>query len=84
MGARPGGGAYFDYNPNDQMVKAFVALRQRRCLKDTKWIYAWCPEIETYPRAFASRTAQGLMNEAFANLALGMNCLSFLIMDTRY
>ena len=84
VGARPGGGAYFDYNPNDQMVKAFVALRQRRCLKDTKWIYAWCPEIETYPRAFASRTAQGLMNEAFANLALGMNCLSFLIMDTRY
>ena len=84
LGARPGGGAYFDYNPNDQMVKAFNAVRQRRCLGDPEWIGAWCPEIETYPRAFASRTAQGLLNEAFVNLACGMNCLSFLIMDTRY
>ena len=84
VGARPGGGAYFDYNPNDQMVKAFNAARQRRCLGNPEWIAALCPEIETFPRAFASRTAQGLLNEAFANLALGMNCLSLLIMDTRY
>ena len=84
VGARPGGGAYFDYNPNDQMVKAFGAARQRRCLGNPAWIGAWCPEIETFPRAFASRTAQGLLNEAFVNLAYGMNCLSFLIMDTRY
>ena len=84
VGARPGGGAYFDYNPNDQMVKAFAAARQRKCLGNPEWIEAWCPEIETYPRAFASRTAQGLLNEAFINLAFGMNCLSFLIMDTRY
>ena len=84
VGARPGGGAYYDLNPNSQMVKAFEAARQRRCLGDPEWIGAWCPEVETFPRAFASRTAQGLMNEAFANLAYGMNCLSFLIMDTRY
>ena len=84
VGARPGGGLYFDYNPNDQMVKAFGAMRQRRMLGNPSWIDAWCPEIETYPRAFASRTAQGLLNESFVNLALGMNCLSFLIMDTRY
>ena len=83
VGARPGGGAYYDYNPNDQMAKAFNAARQRRCLGDPPWIGAWCPEIETYPRAFASRTAQGILNEAFVNLALGMNCLSFLVMDTR-
>ena len=84
VGSRPGGGAYYDYNPNDQMVKAFEAARQRRCLGDPEWFGVWCPEIETYPRAFASRTAQGLLNEAFVNLALGMNSLSFLIMDTRY
>ena len=84
VGSRPGGGAYFDQNPNDQMVKAFGAARQRKCLGDPDWIDRWCPEIETFPRAFGSRTAQGLLNEAFVNLAYGMNCLSFLIMDTRY
>ena len=84
VGSRPGGGAYYDYNPNAQMVKAFEAARQRRCLGNPPWIDTWCPEVETYPRAFASRTAQGLMNEAFVNLALGMNCVSLLIMDTRY
>jgi hypothetical protein len=84
VGARPGGGAYFDYNPNDQMVKAFGAAHQRNCLGNPEWIEAWCPEIETWPRAFASRTAQGLLNEAFVNLAYGMNCLSFLIMSTRH
>ena len=83
-GARPGGGAYFDYNPNDQMAKAFGAARQRRCLGNPPWIDAWCPEVETYPRAFASRTAQGLLNEVFVNLAYGMNCVSLLVMDTRY
>jgi len=65
-------------------VKAFGAARQRNCLGNPEWIEAWCPEIETCPRAFASRTAQGLLNEAFVNLAYGMNCLSFLIMDTRH
>lgn len=83
VGSRPGGGLLYDYNPNEQMVKAFAAATQRRCLGDPEWISAWCPEVETCPRAFASRTAQGILNEAFVNLALGMNCLSFLIMDTR-
>ena len=83
VGSRPGGGQLYDYNPNEQMCKAFAALRQRRDLGDPEWIGEWCPEVETCPRAFASRTAQGILNEAFVNLALGMNCLSFLIMDTR-
>ena len=84
VGARPGGGAYHDINPHDQMVKAFGAARQRMRLGDPRWIGVWCPEIDTYPRAFASRTAQGLLNEALVNLALGMNSVSLLIMDTRY
>lgn len=84
VGARPGGGLSLDYNPHDQMAKAFKAARQRLVLGSVPWIDVWCPEIETHPRAFASRTAQGLLNEAFVNLAFGMNCLSLLIMDTRY
>jgi hypothetical protein len=81
VGGRPGGGAYYDYDPNEQMVKAFEAARQRRHLGDPEWVAAWCPEIETWPRAFASRTVQGLLNEALASLAVGMNCLSSFMMD---
>ncbi|HHU14675.1 MAG: hypothetical protein ACOX7Q_08795 [Kiritimatiellia bacterium] len=84
VGSRPGGGAYYDQNPNLQMIKAFGAAYTRKQLGNPDWIDTWCPEVETYPRAFASRTAQGIMNEAFVNLALGMNTVSLLIMDTRY
>ena len=65
------------------MKKALVAARQRRALGDPPWIDAWLPEIETFPRAFASRTARGVLLEAVASLAYGMNGLSALIMDTR-
>ena len=83
VGSRPGGSGYHDFNPNWQMHKAFRAARQRRTLGDPAWIDTWCPEIESYPRAFASRTAQSIIDEAFVNLALGMNTLSFLVMDVR-
>ena len=84
VGSRPGGGAYFDYDPHSQNVKAVLLARQRRCLGERDMIDVWCPEIDTYPRAFASRTAQGILNECLVNLAMGMNSLSLLIMDTRY
>ena len=84
VGGRLGGGAYYDYDPNEQMVKAFEAARQRRNLRDPAYVEAWCAEIETWPRAFASRTAQSILDEAFASLAVGMNCLSFLIMDPKF
>ena len=82
-GGRLGGGAYYDMNPHGQMVKAFDAARQCRCLGNPRWVEAWCAEVETWPRAFASRTAQSLLDEAFASLVVGMNCLSFLIMDPK-
>ncbi len=84
VGSRPGGGAYYDLDPNGPVKKAFAAARQRRVLGDPPWIDTWLPEIETYPRAFASRTARGILLEAVASLAYGMNGLSALIMDTRY
>jgi len=83
VGSRPGGGAYYDFDPRLQIIKAFGAAHQRLRLGNLEWIDTWCPEIETYPRAFASRTAQGILNEALVNLALGMNSLSLLIMDPR-
>ena len=83
VGSRPGGGAYYDFDPNIPVKKALAAARQRRVLGDPPWIDTWLPEIETYPRAFASRTARGILLEALASLAYGMNGLSALIMDTR-
>ena len=84
VGSRPGGGAYYDLDPNGPVKMALAAARQRRALGDPPWIDTWLPEIETYPRAFASRTPRGIMLEAIASLAYGMNGLSALIMDTRY
>ena len=83
VGSRPGGGAYYDLDPNIPVKKALAAARQRRVLGDPEWIDAWLPEIETCPRAFASRTARGILLEALASLAYGMNGLSALVMDTR-
>ena len=84
VGSRPGGGAYFDFDPHAQHVKAVLLARQRSCIGECDWIDVWCPEIDTYPRAFSSRTAQGILNECLVNLALGMNALSLLVMDTRF
>ena len=84
VGSRPGGGAYYDLDPSGPVIKALAAARQRRVLGDPPWIDTWLPEIETYPRAFASRTPRGILLEAVASLAYGMNGLSALIMDTRY
>ena len=81
VGARPGGGQYYDSNPNDQILKCFDSMRSRKALGDLKWISPWCPEVETWPRTFAARTAQGLLNEVFASLALGMDSVSMFIMD---
>ena len=83
VGSRPGGGHYYDIDPNDPVRKALASARQRRVLGDPDWIDTWLPEIETYPRAFASRTARGILLEAIASLAYGMNGLSALVMDTR-
>ena len=83
VGARPGGSHYYDHDPNEQIVKCFNSMRSRKALGDLEWIHPWCPEVETWPRTFAARTAQGLLNEVFAALALGMDNVSLFIMDAR-
>ncbi|MBR0057633.1 MAG: hypothetical protein IJP66_09915, partial [Kiritimatiellae bacterium] len=83
VGSRPGGSHYYDLDPSMPVKKAHLSARQRRILGDPPWIDTWLPEIETFPRAFASRTARGILLEAIASLAYGMNGLSALILDTR-
>lgn len=82
--SRPGGGAYTDHQPYDLIDKAFHLARQIKSLADCSSIESFCPEIETYPRTFNCRTARSIVAEAFANLALGMDSLSFLIVDAAY
>ena len=80
---RPGAGAYWDSDGRGQLSKAFHLQDMLRDVRREPWIGACCPEIETCPRTFACRTAQGLILEAFENLALGMDFLSMFAADAR-
>jgi len=82
--SRPGGGAYTDHNPWDQVEKAFFLARQMKSLQRCSSIESFCPEIETCPRTFNCRTARSIIAESFANLAMGLDSLSFLIVDASY
>ncbi len=80
---RPGSGAYWDTDPYEQIAKAYEMQAMVRGIRGADWLEAICPEIETCPRTFASRTPQGIILEAFENLALGMDFLSMFIADLR-
>ncbi|MBO7721240.1 MAG: hypothetical protein J6T01_02430 [Kiritimatiellae bacterium] len=80
---RPGAGAYWDTNPFDQLEKAYYLQVLVRKYGEIGCAGEVCPEIETCPRTFSCRTPQGVILEAFENLALGMDFLSMFIADTR-
>lgn len=80
---RPGAGAYWDTDPHEQIGKAYWLQHMLRDVRGADWVGACCPEIETCPRTFACRTAQGLVLETFENLALGMDFVSMFAADAR-
>ena len=80
---RPGAGAYWDTDAHQQLDKAYGLQFLLKNVHGEKWIDSVCPEIETCPRTFACRTPQGLILEAFENLALGMDFLSMFAADGR-
>ena len=82
--SRPGGGAYMDHQPWDQVSKAFFLARQIKSLEKCTSIESFCPEIETCPRTFNCRTARSVIAESFVNLAMGMDSISYLIVDANY
>ena len=84
VGLRPGGGMYYDVNPLDQVVKSLTAARYRKTLGDPDDVDVWCPEVESWPRAYGSRSAQSALVESFVALAYGFNSTSLLLLDTRY
>ena len=80
---RPGAGAYWDTDAHQQLGKAYSLQHKLRDVRGASWVGACCPEIETCPRTFACRTPQGIVLEAFENLALGMDFVSMFAADAR-
>lgn len=80
-GYRPGGSSYFDdVNAAPQVIKSMESARFRKLMGNPDWITEWCPEIETSPRVYGSRTPQGVLVEGFAALAYGLDKLSLFVM----
>ena len=82
VGYRPGGGCYYDDNPNDQIWKSMCTGRCRRALGDPSWVKVWTPEIESCPRNYGSRSAQSILIEGFTAFMYGMNAMSMLVIHT--
>ena len=80
---RPGAGSYYDTDPHEQIAKAYELQAMVRGVRGQDWAGDVCPEIETCPRTFACRTPQGIILEAFENLALGMDFISMFVADLR-
>ena len=82
VGFRPGGGAYYDINPNDQVIKSLSSARFRRKIGNPEWISPWTPEVESWPRVYGSRSAQSILVEGFSALMYGMDAVSMLVTQT--
>lgn len=82
VGFRPGGGAYYDVNPNDQIIKSLLSARYRLKLGDPGIISLWTPEVESCPRVYGSRSAQSILVEGFSALMYGMDAVSMLVTQT--
>jgi len=81
VGYRVGGGDYYDtQHPAGQIMKSIGATGYMEVLKDLDFIDPWCPEIESWPRVYGSRTAQSILLEGFTALAYGQQSVSMFIM----
>ena len=79
VGFRPGGGSYYDDDPNGVVIKSLKAGWFRGRIGDPDKIAVWTPEIESWPRTYYSRSPQGVLIEGFTALMYGMNGVSFFI-----
>ena len=81
VGYRPGTGSRFDMEgASGQIIKSMQSARFIELIGNPEYIDLWCPEIETWPRVYGSRTGQGVLIEGFAALAYGLNSVSMFIM----
>ena len=73
--SRPGGGAYNDHNPNEQLKKSFFISWQNSMLPD--YVTEIRPEIENLPDVVYGKTAAGTCYETSLYLASGANAMSY-------
>ena len=79
---RPGGGSYYDkFHPAAQIIKSMGGARYMKVLGCGDIVESWCPEVETHPRHYGSRTGQSVLLEGFAALAYGMDAVSMFVLD---
>lgn len=79
---RPGGGAYDDHNPNNQVDKAFVINWQNSMLPD--YVTESRPEIENLPDVIYGKTIAGTCFETSLYLAYGSNAMSYAMLMNDY
>ena len=81
---RMGGGSYYDaLTPFAGVVNSAMMAANRRALALEDVVGNWCTEIESYPRAYGSRSVRSMAIEAFAALAWGFDSASLFVMDRR-
>ena len=77
---RPGCCSYCDRDPFAQIDKTYrMQCQVKMLLAHPDWCSRLCPEIETYPRTFTTRTARSLGFEALTHLASGLDSLTWYI-----
>ena len=84
VGMRPGAGSYCDYDPRDQIQKAYDLALRMDTIGPPDFVDRICPEIETCPRSFSCRTGRGVLLEALECLSQGMNSISALAIDAGF
>lgn len=82
VGCRPGGGEYYDDDPNGILLKSIWTGWFWSRLADLDFVKVATPEIESWPRTYYSRSPQGVLMEGFTALMFGMNAVSFFVSDS--
>ncbi|MCQ2380564.1 MAG: hypothetical protein MJ025_06570 [Victivallaceae bacterium] len=79
VGARPGGGTWFDHDPYMIINKAIKISYLLSGQPGYDMVGRISPEIEDCPRAFCCKTARGRKLESILYLALGGDSLTYLV-----
>lgn len=80
-GFRPGSGAYYDTDPNLQILKALATAQCRRDFALDGAVGLWTSEIACFPRTYGTKSARTISMEAFAALVNGMDAASALVLN---
>ena len=80
---RMGGGAYYDLSPYDQLAKSWQMVAARRQFELEDVVDNWCTEVESYPRAYGSRSVRSIALESFSSMGWGFDTVSLFVMDRR-